>query len=665
MHKFTTVALAWSLGMPVAAEQPLPPIVISAARTLQPGIRTTASTQVIERAEIIRSGAPSLTDLLRGLKGIHVSDLFGDGSNSTLDMRGFGSNAASNTLVIVDGRRINPSSDSASLYLNRIDLQRVERIEIIQGSAGVLFGNQAVGGVINIITSRPDRLQARGEVAAGSFDRREVKASLSNRADNGLGIDLNVSHRRSDNYRDHNTAQLDRASLQLDYESADNHVWFAVETFREDTETPGALFLDELNQDRRRSAPIYANDRIDTDSQLYRLGVRQVLNPHWRFEGEISYADDARDFVQSFRTFAGPDSTQDREIWDFSPRLIGRLGTALRPTHITLGMDYQRTDYALFGLGPQEVDQRVMAWYGQLITALGDDTDVSLGLRHAKVRNALLYEDFSVFPSTLAETDIDDSVTIGAIGLVHALNPDVELFARANQNYRFAKVDEHTNPVFGQPVGLDTQTGITYEAGVRLDRGDLKADLTLYRIDLDDEIHFDASGFANVNIESSRRTGLLGTLDARLGRAGRVGASYNYTDSEATGGAFKGEHIPLVPEHKLRLFGEYRPLPTLRLMVEGLYVSEQYYGGDFANRHRKMADYAVLNLNASYERGPWRFNLRINNLGDEEYSETGNIGSDNLAHPDCIANGFGGFNCPAENPAPGINAWLSASYQYE
>ena len=150
---------------------------ISAARAYQPGVRTAASTQVLDRAEIRASGAASLAELLRHRAGIHVSDLFGDGSSASLDMRGFGSNAGSNPLVMVDGRRLNPASDSSTPYLNRIDLARIERIEIIQGSAGVLFGNQAVGGVINIISAQPQHFETDARVSVGSLADRQVEVS--------------------------------------------------------------------------------------------------------------------------------------------------------------------------------------------------------------------------------------------------------------------------------------------------------------------------------------------------------------------------------------------------------------------------------------------------------------------------------------------------------
>ena len=184
----------------------------------------------------------------------------------------------------------------------------------------------------------------------------------------------------------------------------------------------------------------------------------------------------------------------------------------------------------------------------------------------------------------------------------------------------------------------------------------------IYQIDLDDEIDYDANQFANINISESRRRGLLASLEHRPVAAVTLGLSYDYVDSEVTAGPFRGRRVPLVPEHRLRLYGEWRPAGGAFVRAEGLYVDERHYGGDHANRFPTMDAYHTLNLSAGWDKGPWQLSLRINNLTDQAYSETGNIGYDLVAHPGCLADAFGGFECTSENPSPGINAVLGVAY---
>ena len=141
-------------------------------------------------------------------------------------MRGFGGTAQSNVAVLIDGRKINPATDTASLYLNSIDLDNVQQIEIVEGSAGVLYGNQAVGGLINVITRKPERRSRRLTLGAGSYDSWELLASLSERLGDSAGLSLEAHKRDSDNYRDANASRMERIDtrLQVDHHRGRSHV---------------------------------------------------------------------------------------------------------------------------------------------------------------------------------------------------------------------------------------------------------------------------------------------------------------------------------------------------------------------------------------------------------------------------------------------------------
>ena len=618
---------------PLPAETNLPPILISAARTEQPGLDIPAAKTVISADEIADSGARNVDELLRRVTALHLSDGIGDGGNSRIDMRGFGATAQSNVAVLINGRKINPATDSASLYLNSIDLGNVARIEIIEGSAGTLFGNQAVGGLINIITRRPDTGSRAVSIGAGSYDTRGFTATATAPLDDRAGLRVQVHRHDSDNYRDRNVSRVKRFDGHLEISHAAGRSYADLQFLEDNVQTPGALFADELAADRRQA--VFANDFLDTASTVLRVGTRHGLSDHWEFEGELAIRDDEREFVQSFRGFPGTLSTQDRDSIELTPRLIGRYAD----TVVTLGMDALTTDYKLLtAFGPQGNDQDIRAWYAQITHPVSARLSMTTGVRHAWVENAI---DNNGVP-----VDIDDDVTVGSAGLVYRPKPAWRLFLRADQNYRFAKVDEHTNVVFGQPVGLDTQRGTSYETGAEYRYGGLRAALSAYYLRLRDEISFDAATFTNVNLPRTRRRGLTASLDVGLGDSLSGGIGYAYVDSEITSGTHKGSEVPLVPKDRATAWLAYQPGRDWQARLDVEYVGSQFLGADFANTATPLDAYTVVDLVAHHDLGDWRLTAKVNNLFDERYSESG-------------ASSFAGDGF---NPAPERNFWFGLSY---
>jgi iron complex outermembrane receptor protein len=626
-------------------------IVISAARTEQGSVATPASITVITAEEIERSGSRNLADLLRGRAGIQVRDFFGDGSGGAVfDLRGFGPTATSNTLILVDGRRLNNGSDTAAPDVTTISLKNIERIEIVQGSAGTLFGNQAVGGVINIITRRPQEFEAQADVTIGSYDSIGATASLSNSHANGFSYRLALEKRESDNYRDHNRVEYENAAARMDYQYGSGILFGEYHYTDEELQFPGALFADELSEDRRQSVADYANDFSDTRTHFGRIGIDQTLSDQWSLEAEFAYREVDRTFAASFRGFAVPPGPQEREVYTFTPRFIGVFPLSQGEAQVTVGADLERTDYYLSSIvGTQEVEQDIRGYYAQGVVPLHRKVDLTLGLRRAEVENYI--RDAGAFPAFPNGEHLDDALTVGTAGLAWRPRQGWRLFARADENYRFAKVEEHTD-AGGSPTGVKNQTGISYELGGEWRGSNGSFKLIAYRLDLEDEISYDTALFRNVNLDSTRREGAMLELAAKLNRRTEVGFNYQYVDARVESGSFVGNRVPLVAEHSATLLLDYRPLPLLELHGEVKYVGDQVLGGDFANAFPKLPDYTVANLGGEYRFGNWSLRARVNNLFDHHYSDTGATGYTPIVLQD------------AYFPAPERNWWLTLGYEY-
>ncbi|MCB1495724.1 MAG: TonB-dependent receptor, partial [Bauldia sp.] len=135
-----------------------------------------SSVSVINRKEIERLPTESVAQLLRAVPGLTVTESGGVGGQTLVSIRG---TEAQHTLVLIDGVRVNdPSTSRDDFDFSVLNTTDIERIEILRGPQSALYGSDAIGGVINIITKRPGgppRLTA--EVEGGSYGTR--KTSLS------------------------------------------------------------------------------------------------------------------------------------------------------------------------------------------------------------------------------------------------------------------------------------------------------------------------------------------------------------------------------------------------------------------------------------------------------------------------------------------------------
>ncbi len=618
----------------------LGPIIVTPSIVEESREESATPITVIDEKMIAQSGANNLAELLRGQAGVHISDLFGDGSQATVDLRGFGPTAISNTLILIDGRRLNNSTDSSTPDLSTIDLDGIQQIEILQGSGGVLYGNQAVGGVINIIRKKSTQDKVTVGLKLGSYDSSRISASINKLVGN-TQLALTAFASSSDNYRDHNETEIKHVSLRANHDYQSFSGYFELAKSDDNILTPGALLQSELDADRRQSLPIYANDFFDTQTDTFRLGMDKKIDDRQSLNIDYSRRINDREFIQSFRTFSPSVITQDRDTQILSGKYI------LEPDNYTgssiiLGFNLEETDYELlFSNGSQEMDQTINDIYVLSNWHFSNRSVVTAGIRYSDQQADILNDGF--FGSTFES--ISDSVSVISLGFMQRVG-DWKLSARADQNFRYPTVEEHSFTSSGET--LKTQEGVSLELGAEIFTNSDRYRATLYSIELENEIAFDSSGFSNLNLDETSRQGLILEASNYWSNKFSTNLSFTLLDAKITDGAFSGNELPLVPEKMLRLDGLYQINQNTRVNLEIIAVDEQTFGGDFANQLGKLDSYTVVNANLSYSVNRWDLAFRINNLLDQEYSE---IGSQ--------FNVFESFF-----PSPERNYWISANYTF-
>ena len=169
-------------------------VVVTATRTAQTQDQALAAITVIDRAEIQRLQPASLPDLLTGRAGISIANNGGPGKSTSLFLRGTESD---HVLVLVDGVKIG-SATSGGASLQDIPVEQIERVEIVRGPFSSLYGSEAIGGVIQIFTRRPQgAFSPSASAAVGSQNTQRYAAGLGRSANESWYV-INAAHENTD-----------------------------------------------------------------------------------------------------------------------------------------------------------------------------------------------------------------------------------------------------------------------------------------------------------------------------------------------------------------------------------------------------------------------------------------------------------------------------------
>lgn len=627
-----TLALALAIG-PFSAEAvaqtpvQLEEMVVTATRTSRETEKIPARVTVITRDQIEASGAGSVPEVLRNLANIFVSDLNGNGQNQTVDMGGFGETANRHVAVTIDGRRINPIDQSGPRWA-AIDLANVERIEVLAGGGSVLYGDQAMGGVINIITRDPEEgLKFRVEAGGGSLDTFKTAVGLNYGTDRG-GIVLDAVTRSTDGYRDNSAAEQrsfagkftrrlsDRAAgrFQLDYIDAEY-------------EFPGALTAEQMAQNRRQT--LTPDDKESMRAATLSTGLELDFGAAGRLDLGASFRDEQRDAdMVSWWTY----STYDLATWTLNAKYVLDRPLAGRENRLTVGLDAAFDDYDLdTGYAPGAFDNRfrhgrdTLAGYLQDELALSDALVLNLGFRGERP-DTELRADVGGMETVV---DKDDAEYAWNAGLAYRFMKRSKIYARAYRSFRYPVVDEYTSTWTGaMNADLEHETALGYEAGLEVWALDsLKAGLRLFTFDVDDEIAWNDFTFQNENIGETRHQGAEADLRYQALDFLALFASAAFTEVEFRSGENSGRTVPQVPQFKAHAGVELEGPEGLTCRVRYNYVGEQYFGGDYANILDKMDAYQTVDLYLRYRWRQAEVFANATNIFNEEYSASGWSGS--------------------------------------
>ena len=201
--KFMLLALLVLGGMSAFAEEnpvlDLKQTVVTSDSFGTPVRETAKNMTVISAKEIKEKGAKTIADVLKGVPGVVVRQM--DGASPMIDLRGSGATAQFNTVILLDGI---PVSGLAGFNLNTVPIDEIEKIEVLQGAGAVMYGDGAIGGVVNIITKAPTKKAVYGGAGleVGSWRTIRKNVYLGGKIGDKFLLNASYSGNTSKDYRD-------------------------------------------------------------------------------------------------------------------------------------------------------------------------------------------------------------------------------------------------------------------------------------------------------------------------------------------------------------------------------------------------------------------------------------------------------------------------------
>lgn len=606
-----------------AAERPLtvgPPVIVTGTRIDESASHNLIGARVITARDIERSGASSLSELLRSSFEIRTRNLPGS-PNPQIDMRGFGLFGEHNTLVLIDGLRAR-EYELFTVNWSAIPLSSIERIEILPPGGAVLHGGGATGGAINIITKAPASGSRSAELGAeaGTHHTLEARAGGSV-AGRNAGLRLHGNHYESDNYRDNQRVRIDNAQADVRWTGEAGSLSLKLGADDQRFGLPGVISEAQIAANPRQAARLHD---FGTQSGGYlSLGAHTRLGP-----GDLAAYLGYRERDTSQRILVGTPfgNSVDTQInlWTFAPRMQFRPEFGSQENALVIGADFEDWNFDSDS-GPTIVSrahsaQRTAALYAQHMMKFATRTTLTLGARGQRARYAVADRVNPAASGTRRHT-----LQAWDISARQALWPALSAYGRRGNSFRLPNVSDNFNPTFARVTLLEPQTARDMEFGLEGASSAWRYRAAVFRVDLSNELFFDPVTLGSRNRQPTRRQGF--SLEGSWQATASVGLHANYTYADATfregtvgGQQIAGNRVPISPRHTLNAGLSWAFSSHARVDFDVHYTGTSAFDADETNTFgREIPAYTVADLKLSGRSGAWLFNAGIRNLFNEKY----------------------------------------------
>jgi len=560
-------------------------IVVTASRVEQIYKYSTQNISIITKEDIESSGVNEITEVLDLLPSVDILEYGSTGSTRSVHTRGASSNQV---LTLIDGRPVNTPRDGATDF-NQISLSNIERIEVLRGSASSMYGANAVGGVINIITkSGKEEMQTQVLSKFGSFITK--LASLThgykiNNFDYFISYDYLASH----GHRDNASYLSNNINTKFGYEiNQDNHISVSGGYFNSELGTPGLL----------------SNPDLDDRQEVFKKYIDITYNGEMREGQDITlklfHNFDRLEFSKSFNPI--DKDTHQTKVYGMDVQVSQTLFDIFRTA---IGLSYQ--EHRLNSSTSNKHTYNLKGVYFESEIDFFDEGSLKFGAR---------WDDYSNFGDRISPS----------AGFNFWLFDKIKLHTLVAKSFRAPTFNDLYWPredwggveVEGNP-NLGPEEATSFEAGFSgYFFNTFKTDVTFFKTDFEDLIEWtvDDTRLWPENVSSATIKGA--ELETEFVLKEHLKANFNYTYLEAKNKNTK-KWLIYRPRHLYKLQLIYSPTSKYELGLSGIYKTKRFADADNTDF---LKHYFVMNFNCSYKMNDFvQFLFEVKNIFDRAYQE--------------------------------------------
>ncbi|ENC6720396.1 TonB-dependent siderophore receptor [Vibrio harveyi] len=576
---------------------------------------------VVTKTEMQDRGAVRLVDALDGVAG--VNNTLGEGSRDQFVIRGFD---ALNDMYR-DGMR-----DDGTLQSYR-SLANIERVEVVKGPAGALYGRGSAGGIINLVTKRANGdnfTNVNGSVGSNNQFVGQIDSSMA--FSDKVNGRINLEYRQADSYVNHVDSNDFFIAPTIRVLPADGHtIDFDVEyAYQELVPYRGVPSKNGKPVDVSESTFFGGtNDYQESDSLRIAVNYEWRLNDEWAWTNRASYN---RIELEQKGTrqgaVVGDEVSQTVNNFGYDPRTTTTLQSELvwetESNQMMIGADYNQINIDLTlasdkTLPPKNIyNPTVGPTPNPGFKPFRDNTTTTAGIY---IQDVYTFGDLSVIGNVrydsmdleqqkagAAKEDLDDNKVSYRAGLVYRINYDMSVYASLARSWQLPYSGIYINPKLAEFFHTDLK-----EVGAKaylLDNA-LMLNAAVFQIDQEQpQTNIDGDV---INKIEARHQGIELEARGQITQQWDISVGYSYLDAEDKD---TGKKPNDVSDHLFSLWSTYQLDDNWRLGGGVKYVGDRYAGNDEAVA---LGDYTTVDLMAAYTTGRHKIQANAYNVFDEKY----------------------------------------------